>query len=71
MICSFFKLSFIERVGAFIFELDGGKIYNIVKFEFKSMSCKIERAFEKRTKIWAKKAVNQANKKDQKSIPNS
>ena len=66
MKCSFFKCSFIKRAGAFIFKLDGGKIYNIVKFKFQSMSCEIEGAFEKRTKF-ARKNLQKYGPKGHKS----
>ena len=45
MVCSFFKCSFVLRVGAVIFELDKVSMSNIVKFEFLSMT--FERLFEK------------------------
>ena len=43
----FFKCSFVLRVGAVIFELDKVSMSNFVKFEFRSMTLKIERVFEK------------------------
>ena len=43
----FFKCSFVLRVGAVIFELDKFSMSNFVKFEFRSMTLKIERVFEK------------------------
>ena len=46
-----FKCSFVLRVGAVILELDKVSMSNIVKFEFRSMTLKIERVFEKRTKF--------------------
>ena len=49
--CSFFKYSFIRRVGAVIFELNEVSISNFVRFQLQSMSSKIERAFEKITKL--------------------
>ena len=48
---SFFKCSFVLRVGAVIFELDEVSMSNFVKFKFLSMTLKIERVFEKRTKF--------------------
>ena len=43
----FFKYAFVLRVGAVIFELDKASMSNFVKFEFWSMTLKIERVFEK------------------------
>jgi hypothetical protein len=43
----FFKCSFVLRVGAVIFELDKVTMSNFVKFEYMSMTLKIERVFEK------------------------
>ena len=47
MFVCFFKCSFVLRVGAVIFELDEVSMSNFVKFEFLSMTLKIERVFEK------------------------
>ena len=64
----FFKCSFVLRVGAFIFELDKVSMSNFVKFEFQSMTLKIEEVFEKTNKIlsqkMAKRAMNLASKRD-------
>ena len=51
----FFKCSFILRVGAVIFELDKVSMSNFVKFEFRIMTLKIERVFEKTNIILIKK----------------
>ena len=42
-----FKCSFVLKVGAVIFELDKVSMSNFVKFEFRSMTLKMERVFEK------------------------
>ena len=47
----FFKCSFVLRVGAVIFELDKVSMSNFVKFEFRSMTLKIEKVFQKQTKF--------------------
>ena len=64
----FFKCSFVLRVGALIFELDKVSMSNFVKFEFRSMTLKIERVFEKTNIILIKKlakmAMNLFSKKD-------
>ena len=64
----FFKCSFVLRVGAVIFELDKVSMSNFVKFEFRSMTLKIERVFEKTNIILiqklAKMAMNLVSKKD-------
>ena len=64
---SFFKCSFVLRVGAVIFELDKVSMSNLVKFEFRSMTLKIERIFEKTNNILsqklAKRAMSLINKK--------
>ena len=64
----FFKCSFVLRVGAVIFELDKVSMSNFVKFEFRSMTLKIEGVFEKTNKILsqklAKRAMNLVSKKD-------
>ena len=54
MFVRFFKCSFVLRVGAVIFELDEVSMSNFVKFEFLSMTLKIERVFEKRTQFCVK-----------------
>ena len=51
----FFKCSFVLRVGAVIFELDKVSMPNFVKFEFWSMTLKIEGEFEKNKQILSKK----------------
>ena len=64
----FFKCSFVLRVGAVIFELDKVSMSNFVKFEFLSMTLKIERVFEKTNIILSQKlskwAMNLVSKKD-------
>ncbi len=64
----FFKCSFVLRVGAVIFELDKVSMSNFVKFEFRSMTLKIEGVFEKTNKILSQKlskwAMNLVSKKD-------
>jgi len=64
----FFKCSFVLRVGALIVELDIVSMSNFVKFEFRSMTLKIERVFEKTNIILIKKlakmAMNLFSKKD-------
>ena len=64
----FFKCSFVLRVGAAIFELDKVSTSNFVKFEFRSMTLKIGRVFEKTNKLFsqklAKRAMNLVSKKD-------
>ena len=64
----FFKCSFVLRVGAVIFELDKVSMSNFVKFEFRSMTLKIERVFEKTNIILSQKlakwAMNLVSKKD-------
>ena len=68
MFVCFFKCSFVLRVGAVIFELDEVSMSNFVKFEFLSMTLKIERVFEKTNTILsqklAKRAMNLVTKKD-------
>ena len=68
MFVRFFKCSFVLRVGAVIFELDEVSISNFGKFQFLSMTLKIERVFEKTNKILsqklAKRAMNLVTKKD-------
>ena len=54
-VCSFFKCSFVLRVGVVIFELNKVTMSNFVKFEFWSMTLKIERVFEKTHKILSQK----------------
>ena len=49
MVCSFFKCSFVLRIGVVIFELDKVTMSNFVKFEFWSMTLRIGRVFEKNT----------------------
>ena len=75
MDCSFFKCSFVLRVGVVIFELDKVTMSNFVKFEFRSMTLKIERVFEKTHKILsqklAKRAMNLVIRKDPKPCKNS
>ena len=44
----FFKCSFVLRVGEVIFELDKVSMSNLVKFEFWSMTLKIEGEFEEK-----------------------
>ena len=56
----FFKCSFVLRVGAVIFELDKVSMSNLVKFEFRSMTLKIERVFEKTNKMLSKKLAKRA-----------
>ena len=51
----FFKYSFVLRVGAVKFELGKVSMSNFVKFEFCSMTLKIEGIFEKTNKILSKK----------------
>ena len=51
----FYKCSFVLRVCAVIFELDKISISNFGKFEFWSMTLKIERVLEKTNKILSKK----------------
>ena len=67
LVC-FFKCSFTKRVWAVIFELDDISISNFAKFQFQSMTLKIERVFEKRKKKLshklAKRAMNLGTKKD-------
>ena len=41
----FFKCPFVLRVGAVVFKLDKFSMSNVVKFEFRSMTLKIERVF--------------------------
>ena len=50
----FFKCSLVLRVGAVIFKLDKVSMSNLVKFEFLSMTFKIERIFEKTNIILSK-----------------
>ena len=68
MFVRFFKCKFFFRVGAVIFELDEFSMSNFVKFNFLSMTLKIERVFEKTNQILSKKlakrAMNLATKKD-------
>ena len=70
MVCSFFKCSFVLRVGAVIFELDKVNMSNFVKFEFQDMILKIEGVFEKTNIILSQKlakwAMNLVSKKDHK-----
>ena len=65
---SFFKCSFVLRVGAVIFELDKVSMSNFVKFKFWSMTLKIEGEFEKTNKILsqkvAKRTINLVSKND-------
>jgi len=56
----FFKCSFVLRVGAVIFELDKVSMSNFVKFEFRSMTLKIEGVFEKTNKILSQKLAKRA-----------
>ena len=67
---SFFKCSFVLRVGAVIFELDIVSMSNFVKFEFQGMILKIEGVFEKTNIILSQKlakwAMNLVSKKDHK-----
>ena len=56
----FFKCSFVLRVGAVIFELDKVSMSNFVKFEFRSMTLKIEGVFEKANKILSQKLAKRA-----------
>ena len=65
----FYKCSFVLRVGAVIFELyNKVSMSNFVKFEFLSMTLKIERVFEKTNIILSqklsKRAMNLVSKKD-------
>ena len=64
----FFQCSFVLRVGAVIFEIDKVSMSNFVKFEFLSMTLKIERVFEKTNIILSQKlvklAMNLLSKKD-------
>ena len=64
----FLKCSFVLRVGAVIFELDKVSMSNFVKFEFWSMTLKIERVIKKTNIILiqklAKMAMNLVSKKD-------
>ena len=46
MVCSFFKCSFVLRVGAVIFELDKVSMSKFVQFKFLSITLNIERVFE-------------------------
>ena len=48
MFVIFFKFSFVLRIGAVIFELNEVCMSNFAKFEFLSMTLKIERVFEKK-----------------------
>ena len=70
----FFKCSFVLRVGAVIFELNKVGMSNFVKFEFWSMTLKIEGAFEKTNKILrqkhAKRAMNLVSKMDHNQCKN-
>ena len=50
------------RVGAIIFELDEVSMSNFVKFEFLSMTLKIERVFEKTNTILSQKLAKRARK---------
>ena len=50
----FFKLSFVLRVGAVIFELEKVSMSNFVKFELRSMTLKIGGVFEEQTKFRVK-----------------
>ena len=56
----FFKCSFVLRVGAVIFELNKVSMSNFVKFEFRSMTLKIEGVFEKTNKILSQKLAKRA-----------
>ena len=71
----FFKCLFVLRVGAIIFELDKVSISNFVKFEFLSMTLKIERVFEKANKMLSQKlaerAMNLVSKTDHNQCKNS
>ena len=64
----FFKCLFVLRLGAVIFELDKVSMSNSVKFEFRSMTLKIEEEFEKKNKILsqklAKRTMNLVNRND-------
>ena len=64
----FFKCSLVLRVGAIIFELDKISMSNFVKFDFWSMTLKIEGEFEKTNKILiqklAKRTMNLVSKND-------
>ena len=62
------------RIGAVIFEHDKDSMSNFVKFEFWSMTLKIERVFEKTNKMLsqklAKRAMNLVSKKDHNQCKN-
>ena len=70
-VARFFKCSFVLKVGTAIFELDNVSMSNFVKFEFWSMTFKIERVFKKRNKMLshklAKRAMNLVSKKEHKN----
>ena len=51
----FFKCSLVLRDGAVIFELNKVSMSNFVKFEFRIMTLKIERVFEKNKLNFASK----------------
>ena len=74
MVVRFFKCSFVLRVGVVIFELDKVGMSNFAKFEFRSMTFKIEGVFEKTNKILsqklAKRAMNLASKRDHNQCKN-
>ena len=51
MVCSFFQMLIcFERVGAVIFELGKVSMSNFLKFEFLSMTLKIEKLLKKKLK---------------------
>ena len=64
----FFKLSFVLRVGAVLFEFDKVSMSHFVRFKFWSITLKIEGVFEKTKKNLssklAKRAMNLVSKKD-------
>ena len=70
----FFKCSFVLGVGAIIFQLDKVSMSTFVRFEFRSMTLKIEIVFEKTNKILSPKlvkwAMNLLSKKDHKQCKN-
>ena len=58
----FFKCSFVLAVGAVIFEHDKVSMSNFLKFEFLSMTLKIERVFKNTNTILSQKLAKKGLK---------